>query len=76
VIGEISEMYLEGFLDEETGEMIDGTSPGYPRRQSDPNCYIALQARSKRPRTIPCPGCNRKFNSVDAMAWHRKAKGH
>lgn len=34
-MGEIAEMMLEGFLDEETGELIDGTAPGYPRRASD-----------------------------------------
>lgn len=30
----------------------------------------------KRPRTVPCPGCNRKFPSHGAMMWHRKAKEH
>lgn len=33
-------------------------------------------ARTKRPRTIPCPGCNRMFNTPDALDWHRKAKEH
>lgn len=75
-MGEIAEMMLEGFLDEETGEMIDGTSPGFPRRRSDPECYIAPFTRSRRPRTIPCPGCKRLFNSESALGWHRNAKGH
>jgi hypothetical protein len=34
-MGEIAEAILEGLLDEETGELIDGTAPGYPRRMSD-----------------------------------------
>jgi hypothetical protein len=33
--GEIADMMLNGFLDEETGEVIDGTEPGYPRRMAD-----------------------------------------
>src|SRR3954471_7082308 len=33
-MGEIAEMMLEGLLDEETGELIDGEAPGYPRRMS------------------------------------------
>lgn len=27
-MGEIADMMLEGFMDEETGEIIDGDSPG------------------------------------------------
>lgn len=30
-MGEIAEMMIDGFLDWETGEMIDGDAPGYPR---------------------------------------------
>ena len=38
-MGEIAEMMLDGFLDEETGEVIDGEAPGYPRRMSAcPTC--------------------------------------
>lgn len=35
-----------------------------------------IAVRPKRPRTVPCPVCKRKFNSADAMKWHRKAKEH
>ena len=31
---------------------------------------------NKQLRTIPCPGCSRKFPSPDARDYHRKAKGH
>ena len=34
-MGEIAKMMLDGFMDEETGEIIDWTAPGYPRRMSD-----------------------------------------
>jgi hypothetical protein len=34
-MGEIAEAMLSGLLDEETGELIDGEAPGYPRRMSD-----------------------------------------
>jgi hypothetical protein len=34
-MGEIAEAMLEGLLDEETGELIDGDAPGYPRRMSE-----------------------------------------
>ena len=40
-MGEIADMMLDGFLDEETGEYIDGDSPGFPRRMSDPDMYSA-----------------------------------
>lgn len=34
-MGEIADMIIDGFLDEETGEYIDGDAPGYPRRIRD-----------------------------------------
>ncbi len=30
-MGDIADMMIEGFLDSETGEFIDGDAPGYPR---------------------------------------------
>lgn len=61
-MGEIAEMMLEGFLDEETGEVIDGDSPGYLRRMSDRK--LDRQFRATRPtKDLPCivPGCAKKF---------------
>ena len=37
---------------------------------------LALYPPSKRLRTVPCPGCSRKFPSPDARDYHRKAKDH
>ena len=34
-MGEIADMVLDGMLDEETGKVIDGEAPGYPRRLSE-----------------------------------------
>ena len=34
-MGDIADMMIDGTLDYETGEYIDGNSPGYPRRMSD-----------------------------------------
>jgi uncharacterized C2H2 Zn-finger protein len=30
-VGEYADMILDGFVDQYTGEVIDGRSPGYPR---------------------------------------------
>jgi hypothetical protein len=61
-MGEIADMMLEGFMDEETGEIIDGHSPGYPRRMSDRK--EDRQFKAERPtKDCPCvvPGCAKKF---------------
>lgn len=61
-MGEIAEMMLEGFLDEETGEVIDFTSPGYPRRMSDRKQKHEFRA-TKPGKNVACvaPGCPHKF---------------
>ena len=61
-MGEIAEMMLEGFLDEETDEVIDGCSPGYPRRMSDRKQERQFRADAPT-KDIPCvvPGCKQKF---------------
>lgn len=48
-MGEIAEMMLEGFLDEETGEVIDGTAPGFPRRMSDPLMFASGGSEPRTP---------------------------
>ena len=70
-MGEIAEMMLEGFLDEETGELIDGKAPGYPRRMS---AYDDRQ--HSRPRDKECPVCKRKFRGAEGLGQHRMAKDH
>ena len=46
-MGEIADMMLEGFMDEETGEIIDGEAPGYPRRMSDNEPVISKSAKKR-----------------------------
>lgn len=74
-MGEIADMMLEGFMDEETGEIIDGESPGYPRRMSDAADDSPL-GRSRSQRDTRCPVCKRKFRGVIGLAQHRVATKH
>jgi hypothetical protein len=71
-MGEIAEMMLEGFLDEETGAVIDGSAPGYPRRMAD----LVREKRPKRDRVVPCPTCRRLFVTDWARDHHRSARAH
>lgn len=73
-MGEIAEMLLDGLLDEETGELIDGTAPGYPRRMSD--MMYATEAKKRLGKTVACPGCARKFACGISLNQHRDMKGH
>lgn len=82
-MGDIADMMLEGFLDEETGEIIDGTAPGYPRRMSDRKQDREFRASCSK-KNVPCviAGCNHKFRHstqygdfvVHFNQHHRKAK--
>lgn len=79
-MGEIAEMLLEGFMDEETGEIIDGDAPGYPRRMSDRKAEHAFRD-SKPAKTCACviPGCAKKFrpstNYEDFLTHYRAKHG-
>lgn len=74
-MGEITEAMLSGLLDEETGELIDGEAPGYPRRMSEgPNGYREEPRRHAR--DSKCPTCKRKFRGAEGLAKHRKAMEH
>lgn len=68
-MGEIAEMMLDGFLDEETGEVIDGDAPGYPRRVSDHRADREF-TRSRPTKTCACivPGCGKKFRPSTAYS--------
>lgn len=83
-MGEIAEMMLEGFLDEETGELIDGDAPGYPRAMSrGPRGYkeepIARRSGNAQPKTVrdtPCPTCGKKMKGELGLQHHRQAMAH
>jgi hypothetical protein len=66
-MGEIAEAMLDGLLDEETGELIDGTAPGYPRRVSDRREERRFK-RQAPAKTCSCiaPGCAKKFRPSTA----------
>lgn len=68
-MGEIAEMMLNGFLDCETGEYLDGDEPGFPRTTRDvfgENHY----PQRRNPRNTKCPICNRKFRGVIGLMDH------
>ena len=72
-MGEIADAMLEGLFDEETGELIDGDAPGYPRRMSDAQHDRHPTAAKKPKRTIKCPGCMRHFATPRALRHHLKS---
>lgn len=84
-MGEIAAMMLDGTICQGCGVFLhdDGDGPGFPGWCSACMPEDGLAAgrkhsplRPKRPKTIPCPNCNRLFNSHGALKWHRKAKEH
>lgn len=61
-MGEIADMMIEGFLDSETGELIDGDSPGYPR---------TMQRQKTKQRSGPkCPECGKRLRSEQGLVDH------
>jgi hypothetical protein len=77
-MGEIANMVLDGILDEETGELIDGTATGYPRRMMDAAEVSRLgnQAAVRTRLPFPCPGCGRSFRHKGDLKMHRRDKSH
>lgn len=65
-MGEIAEMMLEGLLDEETGELIDGDAPGYPRRMSEATRPMRRQERKAH----ICRYCGKGFKDAAARSQH------
>jgi hypothetical protein len=80
-MGEIAEMMLDGTLDCETGEFIDGRSPGYPRTVSDAawdddfTCPVLSKKRPSAPRLkTPCPVCGKGFRGYGGVKQHMADK--
>lgn len=63
-MGEYADMFLDGTLDSETGELIDGDSPGYPRRK--------LKKHSGNRHGPRCPECGKKLRSEQGVRDHRR----
>ena len=64
-MGEIADMIIDGMLDSETHEVIDGTSPGYPRTS---------HRRAPKPATVKCPLCGKQCKSQQGVEDHKRAK--
>lgn len=65
-MGDIADMMIEGFLDEVTGEIIDGTAPGYPRSR-----YYKSRNR-KTDGDFRCEKCRKYFKTESAVADHTR----
>ena len=63
-MGEIADLMINGFLDSETGELIDGDAPGYPRRKRRSRV-------DSRPR---CPICGKRCKTAQGVRDHVKDK--
>lgn len=69
-MGDYADMMIEGLLDEETGELIDGDAPGYPR---SPTRDARNQSnRKSKGKKVKCPHCARKLKSEDGLQQHIK----
>jgi hypothetical protein len=51
-MGDIADMMIEGLLDEETGELIDGTAPGYPRSAAYGNLPWSKRKKKKPAKSV------------------------
>lgn len=67
-MGDAADMMLDGTLDSETGELIDGESPGFPRTKRGKH-YGGLAHEPH-----PCPHCERVLKSAIGVADHIRAK--
>lgn len=79
-MGEIAEAMLSGLFDCETGELIDGDAPGYPRRMSDLKQKRAFRAaRPTKMCACVVPGCAKTFrpstNYADFLIHYRAKHG-
>lgn len=68
-MGDAADLILDGTVDEETGELIDGESPGYPRSPTR-DARRAKQWASR----VKCPRCGKLCASEQGLADHAKAK--
>lgn len=65
-MGEIADMMIDGFLDSETGELLDGDAPGYPRSRN----WGKGKFTKPSPKNTPCPRCGKKFRGEFGVRQH------
>ncbi len=63
-MGDAADMIIDGTVDEITGELIDGESPGYPRRK---RTYM-------NPVFQECPKCGKRCRGEQGVRDHIAAK--
>lgn len=82
-MGEIAELMIEGFLDEETGEFCGWIDEhGRARSKYDPDLRMTRRERGKarqddrmaRRGLTPCPLCQRYFKGWHALRQHKRDK--
>ncbi len=57
-MGEYADQIIDGFVDQYTGEVIDGHSPGYPRQ--------------KRDESRICKVCGKRLKSEQGLRDHQR----
>lgn len=62
-MGEYADMIIDGLVDQYTGELIDGDSPGYPRSKN----------RKKGVGEVRCQQCSKRFTTQQGVADHTAA---
>jgi hypothetical protein len=72
-MGEYADLLLSGLLDEETGELIDGDAPGYPR---SPERERRQHRQKQQADAMPtkCKHCGKEFRGQRALKQHMGAK--
>lgn len=65
-MGETADMMIEGILDYETGEMIDGDATGYPRTMRKKH------AERKHVRKPKCPVCGKRLRNEQGVKDHHR----
>ena len=72
-MGEYADMFIDGLVDSETGELIDGDAPGYPRSPSrDKRRQQKAAVRNAKP--FQCHECGKRLATLQALTDHRADK--
>lgn len=85
-MAEYADMLIEGLLDEETGELIDGEAPGYPRSAHYENLPWSKPRKKKKPAKVAaepplapgkakCPQCGKRLKSAGLEQHTRDVHG-
>ena len=68
-MGEYADMIIDGFVDQYTGEIIDGDSSGYPRSKRKSR---NRKSHNKSSGIFRCEKCGRHFQSEQSVIDHTK----